>query len=136
MLQKKNSMGLFDLIKSRYFPEETLSLVESKELEKIVEKNLWPEDYIEMDNKSVHVYSSEVRLLNVLEYFKRLIPWLHFEAHNLEQLEKNPGDAIVAKYLAFNQLVGLLEATHIEWAMSGVPERNLSKVKKDYVRLH
>lgn len=129
-------MSLFDLIKGRYFPTETMSHVESKELEKIVEKNLWPEDYIELDGESVHIYRSDVRLLNVLEYFKEKIPWLHFEAHNLEQLEKTPADAVVAKYLAFNQLVGLLEAAHVEWALSGVPERKLSKAAKDYVKIH
>lgn len=126
-------MNLFDTIKEKYLKDVELELVDPNEIQQSILLNLWKDDFIEVDGVMVNIYSPEVKLIQILNFFKERMPWMKLQIYNMEQLEKNPKDVVVVKYACFNQLAGLLAEAHTNWANAGKPERIVLREKNNVV---
>lgn len=115
-------MSFYDLLKGKYFNEFATDKVEPRELEKIVETNLWPADFIERNGKSESIYSSGVSVVEIFEFFKVRMPWVKLKINNPELLEKNPGELLAFKFVVFHQLAGLLSEVHTNFSNAMGPE--------------
>jgi hypothetical protein len=73
---------------------------------------LWQDDHIEVEGVTKNIYLSEISILQILDFFKDRMPWLKFKITILPSMDKNPVEVLIAKYMIFGQLSGLLSEVH------------------------
>ena len=105
-------MAFYDLLKSKYLHDISTEKVEPASLQKVVETNLWPADYIELEGKIRHIYDTDIKISDILEFFKDRMPWIKIQLKNQELLDKNPEEMMAVKFVCFHQLAGLLSEVH------------------------
>jgi len=105
-------MAFYDLLKSKYLHDVSTEKVEPNTLQKIIETNLWPADYIELRGEIKHIYSDDIKITDIFDFFKARMPWIKIELSNQDLLEKTPGDIMAVKFLCFHQLAGLLSEVY------------------------
>lgn len=105
-------MSFYDLLKSKYLSEVPTDKVEPNSLQKIIETNIWPSDFIEQEGVMKSIYSVDITLQDIFDFFKQRMPWLKFQINNQEVLDKNPGELLAVKFVCFHQLAGLLSEVH------------------------
>lgn len=105
-------MSFYDLIKGKYLQDVPIDKVEPNTLQKIIENNIWPSDFIEREGQMKSIYSTEITLTEIFEFFKQRMPWLKFQINNQDVLDKNAGELMAVKFLCFHQLAGLLSEVH------------------------
>jgi hypothetical protein len=119
-------MSFYEALKSKYLHDLSVDKVEPEVLEKVIETNIWPSDFIHQNDKVVSIYSPEVTLDNIFDFFKARMPWLKFEIRNQGLLDSNPGELLAMKFICFHQLAGLLSDVHKNFKRAfqreGLPE--------------
>jgi hypothetical protein len=105
-------MAFYDLLKSKYLNDVATDKIEPNSLQKVIETNLWPADYIELEGEMKHIYLPEVKITDIFDFFKARMPWIKLQLNNQDILEKNPGDMMAVKFVCFHQLAGLLSEVY------------------------
>jgi hypothetical protein len=109
-------MSFFELVKKRYLDNLPTEMVEPKALQKILETNLWPADFIEVDGQKKHIYASDVSITDIFDFFKSRMPWIKIQINNESSLLSKPTELMAVKFVCFHQLAGLLSEVHSEFS--------------------
>ena len=105
-------MSFYNFIKAKYLIDLPVDEIASNTVEKMILTNIWPADYIELDEKNVHIYSPEISLMQIFEFFKAKMPWIKIQITDKDMLDAKPEEALAVKCICFNQLAGLLADVH------------------------